>query len=213
MVSCAKADLKSPKISRLLTYLLISGKKAHSSLEIAQALWPDDSTNPAKNMRNLIYRLRQTFGLISEKELIVSTVFGYQFNPDLHIMTDYQQLESLIQLASKATSVINRVELLKNAIDLYGGEIFKWDNLDQRLVRLSAFQSCLSKEETELRLFEIAPKEYVKDKYLFEQCGITREDVVEFQQQVRKFKTRTLKEFPNAIQNAFHTVTTADCFG
>ncbi len=62
-----EADLKSPKISRLLTYLLISGKKAHSSLEIAQALWPDDSTNPAKNMRNLIYRLRQTFGLISEK--------------------------------------------------------------------------------------------------------------------------------------------------
>ena len=42
-----EADLKSPKISRLLTYLLISGKKAHSSLEIAQALWPDDSTNPA----------------------------------------------------------------------------------------------------------------------------------------------------------------------
>lgn len=108
-----EADLKSPKISRLLTYLLISGKKAHSSLEIAQALWPDDSTNPAKNMRNLIYRLRQTFGLISEKELIVSTASGYQFNPDLHIMTDYQQFDDLIQLASKASSVINRVELLK----------------------------------------------------------------------------------------------------
>ena len=118
-----EADLKSPKISRLLTYLLISGKKAHSSLEIAQALWPDDSTNPAKNMRNLIYRLRQTFGLISEKELIVSTASGYQFNPDLHIMTDYQQFDDLIQLASTASSVINRVELLKNAIDLYCGKI------------------------------------------------------------------------------------------
>ena len=64
-------------------------------------------------MRNLIYRLRQTFGLISEKELIVSTASGYQFNPDLHIMTDYQQFDDLIQLASKASSVINRVELLK----------------------------------------------------------------------------------------------------
>lgn len=120
-----EADLKSPKISRLLTYLLISGKKAHSSLEIAQALWPDDSTNPAKNMRNLIYRLRQTFGLISEKELIVSTASGYQFNPDLHIMTDYQQFDDLIQLASKASSVINRVELLKNAIDLYCALLWK----------------------------------------------------------------------------------------
>lgn len=108
-----ESDYNSPRISQLLTYLLISNEKAHSSLEIAQALWPDDSTNPTKNMRNLIYRLRQTFGLISEKELIVSTASGYQFNPDLHIMTDYQQFDDLIQLASKASSVINRVELLK----------------------------------------------------------------------------------------------------
>ena len=70
-----EADLKSPKISRLLTYLLISGKKAHSSLEIAQALWPDDSTNPAKNMRNLIYRLRQTFGLAKLRQVDAFTIF------------------------------------------------------------------------------------------------------------------------------------------
>lgn len=133
-----EADLKSPKISRLLTYLLISGKKAHSSLEIAQALWPDDSTNPAKNMRNLIYRLRQTFGLISEKELIVSTASGYQFNPDLHIMTDYQQFDDLIQLASKASSVINRVELLKNAIDLYCGKILSSADGEHWLIQFTA---------------------------------------------------------------------------
>lgn len=65
------------------------------------------------------------------------------------------------------------------------GEVFKLAEQDQRLVHLSAFQSCLSKEESALRIFEIAPREYVKDKYLFEQCGVTREDVVEFQQQVK----------------------------
>ena len=117
-----EADLKSPKISRLLTYLLISGKKAHSSLEIAQALWPDDST----------------FGLISEKELIVSTASGYQFNPDLHIMTDYQQFDDLIQLASKASSVINRVELLKNAIDLYCGKILSSADGEHWLIQFAA---------------------------------------------------------------------------
>ncbi len=82
-------DYNAPRIGQLLTYLLISNEKAHSSLEIAQALWPDDSTNPAKNMRNLIYRLRQTFGLISDAELIVSTASGYQFNPKIHIIADY----------------------------------------------------------------------------------------------------------------------------
>ena len=133
-----ESDYNSPRISQLLTYLLISNEKAHSSLEIAQALWPDDSTNPTKNMRNLIYRLRQTFGLISEKELIVSTASGYQFNPDLHIMTDYQQFDDLIQLASKASSVINRVELLKNAIDLYCGKILSSADGEHWLIQFEA---------------------------------------------------------------------------
>lgn len=118
-----ESDYNSPRISQLLTYLLISSEKAHSSLEIAQALWPDDSTNPAKNMRNLIYRLRQTFGLISDAELIVSTASGYQFNPKIHIIADYQQFDEFIRLASAASSIINRVELLKSAIDLYNGKI------------------------------------------------------------------------------------------
>lgn len=118
-----ESDYNSPRISQLLTYLLISSEKAHSSLEIAQALWPDDSTNPAKNMRNLIYRLRQTFGLISDAELIVSTASGYQFNPKIHIIADYQQFDEFIRLASAASSTINRVELLKSAIDLYNGKI------------------------------------------------------------------------------------------
>ena len=118
-----ESDYNSPRISQLLTYLLISNEKAHSSLEIAQALWPDDSTNPAKNMRNLIYRLRQTFGLISDAELIVSTASGYQFNPKIHIIADYQQFDEFIRLASAASSIINRVELLKSSIDLYNGKI------------------------------------------------------------------------------------------
>ena len=118
-----ESDYNSPRISQLVTYLLISNEKAHSSLEIAQALWPDDSTNPAKNMRNLIYRLRQTFGLISDAELIVSTASGYQFNPKIHIIADYQQFDEFIRSASAASSIINRVELLKSAIDLYNGKI------------------------------------------------------------------------------------------
>lgn len=118
-----ESDYNSPRISQLLTYLLISNEKAHSSLEIAQALWPDDSTNPAKNMRNLIYRLRQTFGLISDAELIVSTASGYQFNPKIHIIADYQQFDEFIRSASAASSIINQVELLKSAIDLYNGKI------------------------------------------------------------------------------------------
>ena len=133
-----ESDYNSPRISQLLTYLLISNEKAHSSLEIAQALWPDDSTNPAKNMRNLIYRLRQTFGLISDAELIVSTASGYQFNPKIHIIADYQQFDEFIRSASAASSIINRVELLKSAIDLYNGKILSSAEGEHWLIQFAA---------------------------------------------------------------------------
>lgn len=133
-----ESDYNSPHISQLLTYLLISNEKAHSSLEIAQALWPDDSTNPAKNMRNLIYRLRQTFGLISDAELILSTASGYQFNPKIHIIADYQQFDEFIRLASAASSIINRVELLKSAIDLYNGKILSSAEGEHWLIQFAA---------------------------------------------------------------------------
>ena len=117
---------------------MISNEKAHSSLEIAQALWPDDSTNPAKNMGNLIYRLRQTFGLISDAELIVSTASGYQFNPKIHIIADYQQFDEFIRSASAASSIINRVELLKSAIDLYIGKILSSAEGEHWLIQFAA---------------------------------------------------------------------------
>lgn len=75
------------------------------------------------------------------KEVIswrASTASGYQFNPDLHIMTDYQQFDDLIQLASKASSVINRVELLKNAIDLYCGKILSSADGEHWLIQFAA---------------------------------------------------------------------------
>ena len=37
-----ESDLKSPKISRLLTFMLLSNKKALSSLEIVQEIWPEE---------------------------------------------------------------------------------------------------------------------------------------------------------------------------
>ena len=53
-------------------------------------------------------------------------------------MTDYQQFDDLIQLASKASSVINRVELLKNAIDLYRGKILSSADGEHWLIQFAA---------------------------------------------------------------------------
>lgn len=97
-----EADFSSPRISRLISYLLISRKNAISPQEITQTLWPDDLDNPAKNVKGLIYRLRQKFNLISDEPLILSSASGYQLNPELHIMTDYQRFDELVSSAVRA---------------------------------------------------------------------------------------------------------------
>lgn len=78
-----EADFNSPRISRLISYLLISRKNAISPQEITQTLWPDDSDNPAKNVKGLVYRLRQKFSIISDEPLVLSSASGYQLNPEL----------------------------------------------------------------------------------------------------------------------------------
>ena len=118
-----ESDFNSPKINRLLTYLLISPKTALTPYEIQQAIWTEDSANINNNLKNLIYRLRQKFGLILDEQLIQSTAAGYQYNSKLHITTDCQRFDSFVKLAAKASPVMTKVELLKSAIDLYDGKV------------------------------------------------------------------------------------------
>ena len=61
--------------------------------------------------------MRQKFNLISDEPLILSSASGYQLNPELHIMTDYQRFDELVSSAVRASSIINKVDILKNALD------------------------------------------------------------------------------------------------
>ena len=120
-----ESDLKSPKICRLLVYMLINKKTTVSPRELVEAIWPEeiDTENPGKNIRALIFRLRQSFGLISEYQLVETTPNGYRFNPDLHIMTDLQMFEKNWSTVQKTIAISSKVELLKQTVDLYKGEV------------------------------------------------------------------------------------------
>lgn len=84
----------------------------------------EDAEAPGKNMKYLIYRLRQAFSLISDEQLVLSTAFGYQLNPKLHITTDFQKFDELTVAVAKATSVVNKVGLMEKAVELYMGNFF-----------------------------------------------------------------------------------------
>lgn len=133
-----ESAFNSPKISRLLAYLLISPKTALTPYEIQQAIWTEDSSNINNNLKNLIYRLRQKFGLILDEQLIQSTAAGYQYNSKLHITTDCQRFDSFVESAAKASSVMTKVELLKSAIDLYDGKVLSSADGEHWLIQFSS---------------------------------------------------------------------------
>lgn len=121
-----EADIKSPKVSRLLVYLLLHRNSMIPPNVIAEEIWPEEyyeSDNPGRNLKGLIYRFRQRFSLISEQQLIETTSYGYRINPELHIMTDIQSFDSYRDAAQKATTVTTKVEMLEKGIRVYKGTI------------------------------------------------------------------------------------------
>lgn len=121
-------DFKSPKSSRVATYLMLHRKASHPPMEIASALWPEENPDPeavGRNIRSLIYRFRREFSLISPHQLIESTPNGYRINPELHIITDLQQFDTLWERAQKAGTASYKIELLKQAVALYRGPLFE----------------------------------------------------------------------------------------
>ena len=120
-----ESELKSPKISRLLVYLLLSKKNGVSPREMADAIWPDEDADcVCKNFKGLIYRLQQAFSLISDTRLVESTPNGYQLNPKLNITTDFRLFELKKTNAINAPTLEQKSELLKKAVNLYAGSFF-----------------------------------------------------------------------------------------
>lgn len=121
-------DFKSPKTSRVITYLMLNPKTAHPALEIYNALWPNDDSDPdviSNSIRGCIFRFRRAFGMICDHSLIDATNSGYRLTQDLNIITDIGQFEEMIQAAYKTTSISQRVELLKKAVALYRGPLYR----------------------------------------------------------------------------------------
>ena len=121
-----EGDMKSPKACRLLAYMLLSKKSTVTGLEIAEKIWPEEvaeSDPPGKNLRTLIFRLRQAFNLVSPHQLIETTNNGYRFNPSLHIMTDLQLFDQYWDMAQQTIATSRKVEILKQAVNLYKGKV------------------------------------------------------------------------------------------
>lgn len=113
-------ELKSPKISRLIVYLLLHNRRPMTPHEIVSDLWPEEDPDKASmNVKGLVYRLQQMFSLISDYRLIESIGNGYTLSPDLHIMTDMESFENYFDEAQVTADPTAKAHLLKKAMDTY----------------------------------------------------------------------------------------------
>lgn len=113
-------EMKSPKISRLVVYLLLHNRRPMTPHEIVSDLWPEEDPDKASlNVKGLVYRLQQMFSLVSDYRLIESIGNGYTLSPDLHIMTDLEFFENYFNEAQLTADLSTKGHLLKKAMDIY----------------------------------------------------------------------------------------------
>lgn len=113
-------DLKSPKISRLIVYLLRHEGRPASPYEIVRDLWNEDDIDRASmNVKTLVYRFQQMFSQISDYRLIEATTSGYRIHPDLHVITDLQIFENYWNEAQVTADLVAKGHLLKKAMEIF----------------------------------------------------------------------------------------------
>lgn len=133
-------NFNSPKSSRAVVFVMLQGKRAHSPLTIADALYPEDNADIDtinKNIRGYMYRFRKSFELICKHKLIEYTSNGYILNSTLNIKTDIQQFETIWEQVQQNIPMTHKVHLLKRAIKLYKGAVFQTASDDHWLVGIA----------------------------------------------------------------------------
>lgn len=105
--------------ARELFFLLLCNKRVLSNEEIAEALWPDVSTDlSGSTLKTSVYRLRQALFF----DCILARESGYLINPEVSIAFDMESFLEGLKLAAVAELGDEaREQHLRKAVSLYGG--------------------------------------------------------------------------------------------
>lgn len=117
--------INSPKFCRIIAYLLLNQRKARTAKELWDNIWMDCPTeNAGENIRQLHKSFRDNFSIITDKRLLITTALGYQFNPELNIMTDFGTFDEYLQKSHEPSTKETKIEYMKKAEALYAGDLF-----------------------------------------------------------------------------------------
>lgn len=117
--------INSPKYCCILAYFLLGDRRAKPAQQVWSDIWPNENVeHSGTNMRSLFLRFKETFGVICDQRLIISSKKGYQLNPDLNIKTDVDLFDEYIEKADHELTVQAKIEIKKKALSIYKGNLF-----------------------------------------------------------------------------------------
>lgn len=131
--------MKSEKLVKLFTYLLMNHQRSLPSSEITDMLWYfEDIDNPIGALKNLIYRLR----VLLKKELGISDFVltgkgAYSINPIYHLSMDVLDFEECNSNLTKKQD--DDIKYYKKLIDLYSGKFLSEIKGDHNILSKSAY--------------------------------------------------------------------------
>ena len=120
-------QIRSEMITKLLAYLILHRGEPRSVQELAQFLWPnEESDNPAGALKNLVYRLRKALNQVwPELDFIITGKARYQWNPDIVLRIDAEELDRCVEQAHESTDAELKTALLERAFKIYEGRFLE----------------------------------------------------------------------------------------
>lgn len=108
----------------LLIYLILNNKHLRPIRELAEVLWPEAQiSDPYHDVKNVVYRLKRTLGLINLEDLIIASNGTFILNPEYEIRTDFERFEDACLRVADEQNAEMRSSMYHTAIALYRGSL------------------------------------------------------------------------------------------
>ena len=136
-------DITTEQGACLLSYLLLNSQYPRPIRELADVLWPEEAVdNPYHDVKNVVYRLKRTLGLIGLEDLIIAQGGTFILNPHYEIQTDFERFEEACEKIAKECNHDVISALYHGAMDLYKGNLLpRFDHMQWQMPRSAYFEN------------------------------------------------------------------------
>lgn len=137
-------EMKSNKLMKLLSYVMLNHDKIILSNELSDYLWENDEIdNPANALKNLVYRLRILLRKFFDiNDLIVTDRGAYSLNQEYEIIVDAIYFEFLNEQIIQKKGY-HLLEDYKEMLSLYNGKYMNEIKDDHNILIKSTFYHSL----------------------------------------------------------------------